>query len=214
MTARISVRLGGAALAALTLTAVTACGASTKSPTPPTPTGTTPVGTPSATPLTATPTPTPTAPTSPTPAAMRTCTDNIRVIPGQTNGAAGHLALTLVFNNVSTTPCRMLGYPGVALVNASGATVANAARTLRGMAGGLPAGAVGPSYVVLAPGHSASALVEASDVPQGNIKDCGSFSLIVTVPEQTVAVPAGTATMPRCDLQVHPVVAGTSGGKG
>lgn len=214
MTQRISVRLGGAAIAALTLALASACGGSPSSSTPPTPTATTPVATPSATPLTPTPTPTPTAPSSPTPAAIRTCTDNIRVIPGQTNGAAGHLTLTLVFNNVSTTPCRMRGYPGVALVNASGATVANAARTLRGMAGGEPAGAVGPSYVVLAPGHSASALVEASDVPQGSVKNCGSFSLIVTVPEQTVAVPAGTATMPRCDLQVHPVVAGTGGGKG
>jgi hypothetical protein len=144
---------------------------------------------------------------------MRTCTNDIRVIPGQTDGAAGHLALVLVFNNVSTTPCRMLGYPGVALVDAHGATVANAARTLRGMAGGEPGGVVAPSYVVLPAGHSASALVEASDVPQGGVTNCGSYNLNVTAPDQTVAVPAGTATMPRCDLQVHPVVAGTGGGR-
>ncbi len=214
MTQRISVRLGGAAIAALTLATAAACGSSPSSTTTPTPTATTPAATPSATPLTSSPTPTGTATPSPTVAAMRSCSDNIRVIPGQTTGAAGHLALVLVFNNVATTPCRMLGYPGVALVNAKGATIANAARTLRGMAGGEPAGVVGPSYVVLKPGHSASALVEASDVPQGGITNCGSYSLIVTAPDQTVAVPAGTATMPRCDLQVHPVVAGTSGGKG
>ncbi len=211
MTQRIPARLGGA-FALLMLAATTACGTPASPATPPTGSATTPQ-TPSATPLTPTPATTPSTPTSPTTPAMRMCTDNIRVIPGQTNGAAGHLALVLVFNNVSTTPCRMRGYPGVDLVNGSGTAVAHAKRTLRGMAGGEPAGVVGPAYVVLAPGHSASALVEASDVPQGGVTNCGSFSLIVTAPEQTVAVPAGTATMPRCDLQVHPVVAGTGGGK-
>lgn len=135
------------------------------------------------------------------------------MIPGQSDGAAGHVSLVLIFNNVSTSPCRMLGYPGVDLVSPSGTAVAHAARTLRGMAGGEPVGTAAPSYVVLAAGHSASTLVEASDVPQGGVTDCGSFSLMVTPPGQRVAVPAGTAMMPRCDLQVHPVVAGTGGGR-
>jgi len=141
------------------------------------------------------------------------CTSDIRVIPGTVQGAAGHLALVLVFNNVSTTTtCEIIGYPGVDLVTASGATVAHLTRTLRGMAGGEPAGVTAPQGVVLAPGASASALAEASDVPQGGITNCGSYSLLITVPNQYVAVPGGTSMLPRCAAEIHPVVPGTSGG--
>lgn len=128
-------------------------------------------------------------------------------------GAAGHRALALVFNNVSrTTRCEIFGYPGVDLVTAAGATVAHLTRTLRGMAGGEPVGVTAPHAVVLAPGASASALAEASDVPQAGITDCGNYGLRITVPNQYVAVPGGTAMLPRCEAEIHPVVPGTSGG--
>jgi hypothetical protein len=141
------------------------------------------------------------------------CTNDIRVIPGTSQGAAGHIALVLVFNNVSTTTtCELFGYPGVDLVTSSGAIVAHLTRTLRGMAGGEPAGVTAPQPVVLAPGASASALAEASDVPQGGISDCGNYSLLITVPNQFVSVSGGTATLPRCAAEIHPVVPGTSGG--
>lgn len=141
------------------------------------------------------------------------CTNDIRVIPGQTQGAAGHLALVLVFNNVSRIKtCEIFGYPGVDLVNAAGHAVAHLTRTLRGMAGGEPAGVTGPQPVILPPGASASALAEASDVPQNGITDCGSYSLLITVPNQFVPVPGGTATLPRCAAEIHPVVLGTTGG--
>jgi hypothetical protein len=135
------------------------------------------------------------------------------VIPGTGQGAAGHLALVLVFNNVSTTTtCELFGYPGVDLVTPSGTAVAHLTRTLRGMAGGEPAGVTAPQDVVLAPGASASALAEASDVPQDGIADCGNYSLLVTVPNQFVSVPAGTAMLPKCAAEIHPVVPGTTGG--
>jgi hypothetical protein len=148
-----------------------------------------------------------------TPASTPLCSSDIRVIPGTVQGAAGHRALVLVFNNVSpTTTCEIIGYPGVDLVTAAGATVAHLTRTLRGMAGGEPAGVTAPQGVVLAPGASASALAEASDVPQGAITDCGNYSLLITVPNQFVAVGGGTAMLPRCEAEIHPVVPGTSGG--
>jgi hypothetical protein len=148
-----------------------------------------------------------------TPVATPPCTNDIRVIPGTAQGAAGHLALVLVFNNVSTTKtCEIFGYPGVDLVTAAGTAVAHLTRTLRGMAGGEPAGVSAPQAVVLAPGASASALVEASDVPQDGITDCGSYSLLITVPNQFVSVPGGTSMLPRCAAEIHPVVPGTSGG--
>ncbi len=153
------------------------------------------------------------APPSSTPASVPPCTADIRVIPGAEQGAAGHRALVLVFNNVSSTvTCELFGYPGVDLVTSAGATVAHLRRTLRGMAGGEPAGVTAPQGVVLAPGASASALAEASDVPQGGITDCGNYSLLITVPNQFVAVSGGTATLPRCDAEIHPVVPGTTGG--
>jgi hypothetical protein len=65
--------------------------------------------------------------------------------------------------------------------------------------------------VVLAPGQSASAVAEASDVPQGGITDCGNYGLRITVPNQFVSVSGGTATLPRCNPQIHPVVSGTTG---
>jgi len=142
------------------------------------------------------------------PAAIPYCSSNIRVINGESQGAAGHLTLVLIFNNVGHTSCRISGYPGLDLVNASGATVAHATRTMSGMAGG----ATSIASVALAPGASASALVEASDVPQGSITNCGSYALMVTPPGQYVAVSAGTAMMPKCALEIHPVVAGTHGG--
>jgi hypothetical protein len=143
------------------------------------------------------------------------CLSDIRVIPGEVQGAAGHRALVLVFNNVShTTTCEIIGYPGVDLVTSSGATVAHLTRTLRGMAGGEPSGVSAPQPVVLAPGASASALAEASAVPQGGITDCGNYNLLVTVPNQYVSVSGGTAVLPRCEAQIHPVVAGTAGGLG
>jgi hypothetical protein len=121
----------------------------------------------------------------------------------------------LIFNNVSTTTtCEIFGYPGVDLVTASGATVVHLTRTLRGMAGGEPAGVTAPQPIVLAPGASASALAEASDVPQGGITDCGSYALLITVPNQDASVPGGTTMLPRCDAQIHPVVAGITGGMG
>lgn len=145
---------------------------------------------------------------SATAAAIPRCTQNIRVIVGARQGAAGHLAMVLIFNNAGHTTCRILGYPGLDEVTASGALVVHAKRTLQGMAGG--ASAVVP--VTLAPGASASALVEASDVPQGGTADCGSYSMMVTPPDQFVAVSAGTAMFPKCALEIHPVVAGTHGG--
>jgi len=80
------------------------------------------------------------------------------------------------------------------------------------MAGGEPAGVTAPQGVVLAPGASASALAEASDVPQGAITDCGNYSLLITVPNQYVSVGGGTAMLPRCEAEIHPVVPGTRGG--
>jgi len=129
------------------------------------------------------------------------------VIPGEVEGAAGHRFLVLVFNNVGATTCEMVGYPKVDLVDASGNVVQHVKQTLRGQTG-LPANVNHPQPVTLTGGKSASAVMEASAIPQGDGSECKDYSLMVTPPGQESAVPAGPARMPNCDTQVHPVVAG------
>lgn len=205
MILRISAVASGVCAALVLAACGTSSPASSSTPAVPStsPTSATSATSPSMTSRPSSPTPTATVP-----AVVPVCSTNIRVIEGQSQGAAGHLTLVLIFNNVGHTSCRIVGYPKVALVTPSGAVVAHAQQSLSGMAGG----ASGIASITLPAGASASSLVEASDVPQGSITDCGSYSLMVTPPNQTVAVPAGTATMPKCEIQVHPVVAGTGGG--
>ena len=77
----------------------------------------------------------------------------------------------------------------------------------------LPAGATEPTVVTLPAGKSASTVLEASAVPQGDDPPCKDYSLMVTPPGQTEPVSAGPAQIPDCDVQVHPVVAGDTGGR-
>jgi len=114
-----------------------------------------------------------------------------------------------VFANASTRPCTLLGYPGVAGLDASGRQVVQAVRSFSGYLGG--------DYVVravrLEPGGRAAALVEGTDVPSGSATSCLRCPrLLVTAPGQTESHPL-SGGMPDCSpLQVHPVVAGTTGG--
>ena len=150
---------------------------------------------------------------------MAACIENIRIIPLDPQGAAGHRTLILAFNNVSTTTtCSMSGYPGVDLIDSNGNTVVHLAQTLRGMAGGLSSGLTVPQTVVLPPGGSASALVEATSLPPNGYTSCGEYNLLVTPPGMQpgphISLTPGPETMPGCEAQVHPVVAGMGGGLG
>lgn len=135
------------------------------------------------------------------------CTSNIRVIPGEIDAGAGHRFLPIRFNNVGKTACTIAGYPEVDLVDASGHVVKRAKETLRGQAG-LPAGTTEPPVVTLLPGKSASTVIEASAIPEGDNPPCQDYDLMITPPGQKHAVPAGPAQLPDCNLQVHPVEAG------
>ena len=127
------------------------------------------------------------------------------------SAAAGHQGVVLLFVNKGTTPCVLFGYPGVAGLNSSGSQVTQAQRTLTGMMGGLAPGVTTLPRITLAPGQSASAVVEGVDVPSGNAP-CATYpSLLVTAPNTKVSVPIALS-LPGCQpLQVHPVVPGTTG---
>ena len=146
------------------------------------------------------------------PSGATTCASGIRVIPGEVDAGAGHRFLVLRFNNVGQATCTISGYPKVDLVDGSGKVVAHARQTPNGQAG-LPSDTTEPPVVTLTAGKSASTVLEASAIPAGDDPPCKDYALMVTAPGQTEAVSAGPAQMPDCDVQVHPVVAGDTGGR-
>jgi hypothetical protein len=123
---------------------------------------------------------------------------------------AGHRSVVLVLTNVTTGPCRLYGYPGVAGLDAAGKQIVQAARTPHGYLGGLSDGAPIPT-VDIGAGQAASAMVEATAAkPDGS--SCTPYAgLLVTPPDEkkSTRVPwPGDG----CDaLQIHPVVAGVTG---
>ncbi len=67
------------------------------------------------------------SPTTTSASASQCTTGQLSVSVGQAQGAAGSVIIPLVFQNTGTTSCTMQGYPGVSLVDASGAQVGPAA---------------------------------------------------------------------------------------
>ena len=137
---------------------------------------------------------------------------HLAVAAGEGTAGLGHEGVVLLFRNVGSTVCALHGYPGVAGLNSGGRQVTQARRTPSGYLGGLAFGQTTPPNVVLAPGQTASALVEGTDVPMGNEMSCPSYpSLLVTPPNTTSSVPV-SASLPGCSgLAIHPVVPGTGG---
>ena len=127
------------------------------------------------------------------------------------NSGMGHIGVILVFTNTGVATCHLMGYPGVAGLDAAGHQVIQAVRTLNGYVRVLPAGHGAP-VVTLATGQSASAFVEGTDVPTGGATSCPTYpKLLVTPPNTTQSVTIAKA-MPGCSpVQVHPVVPGTTG---
>jgi hypothetical protein len=128
------------------------------------------------------------------------------------SSAAGHQGVVLLFVNNGSTSCVLYGYPGAAGLNEGGAQVVQAQRTLTGMMGGLAPGVTALPRITLAPGQTASAVVEGTDVPSGTETSCPTYpSLLVTAPNAKASVTIRFA-LPGCSgLQVHPAVPGTSG---
>jgi hypothetical protein len=128
-------------------------------------------------------------------------------------GVGGHTGGLFEFTNPSATPCTLIGYPGVALVNRSGQQQFQAVRTLAGYLGGSTKPA--PQTVTLAArGGVASALLETVDRnndPNGSA--CGeSTAVLVTIPNTTTTRTFPETSVPLCAApEIHPVVAGTTG---
>src|SRR6185503_5362938 len=72
-------------------------------------------------------------------------------------GATGHANFIVRFRNQTTHACTLYGYPAVDALNASGAVIAHARRTLTGFTGGSTHGL---QTITVRPGRYASADVE------------------------------------------------------
>lgn len=218
------------AMAVLALAAVaTGCGSSARQTTPPT------TGLPAATTTTTAPAPATTAVATTVPSSTTAATTvpstttapsrpvacqsrALLVSLGAGGAGAGHVGVALLFKNVGPIACILQGYPGVALLNASGQQATQAVRTPSGYLGGLAAGATTPPTIVAQPGQTASALLEGTDVATGS-QSCPSYpAAVVTPPNQTVSTKlklvkgsSGTG-FPGCSpVEIHPLVKGTTG---
>jgi hypothetical protein len=135
----------------------------------------------------------------------------LTVSVGPVEGASGHRSVPVLFTNIGAQPCRLRGYPGVAAVDSNERQVAQAKRTLHGYMGGLATGTTLPT-VTLLPGRSASALVEALAFNASDGSACTAYyGLLVTAPDDTESTRLPWGNDGCSDLQIHPVVPGTSG---
>jgi hypothetical protein len=126
------------------------------------------------------------------------------------DAGSGHRSRVLVFRNTGGSTCVLQGYPGVAGLDGTGHQVAQAQRTLNGYLGGVRTG--NPPLVRLAPGTAASATVEALAFDAATGASCTPYAgLLVTPPDETHSVHLGWGSDGCSDLQIHPVVAGTTG---
>jgi hypothetical protein len=123
-------------------------------------------------------------------------------------GGLGHIGIVLLLRNRAPGVCDLFGYPGVKLLGASGAGQ-DAKRTSSGYLGGISGS--GLPIIHLAPGATASALMEGSDVPTGTGSCPIWTALLVTPPNETSTVRIAHAVGALCTPQIHPVVEGTSG---
>jgi hypothetical protein len=119
----------------------------------------------------ASPTGTTASPGSPSPASMAACvTSQLKISLTNTGALAGQAGGYLKFDNDSSTPCRMSGWPAVIGLTAQGQ--ATPLRRLQSTMFGAWHDIAPPPVVTLQPGDSAYAVVAADDKPAGNATSC------------------------------------------
>ncbi len=119
-------------------------------------------------------------------------------------------AEAVVFTDIGHRSCTLQGYPGVSF--ADGGTLIDATRVLNGFRGDLPP-LTSPPLVTLAPGASASAMVQWSLYDGRACYPNGTGAFEVTAPNTTNTIILSHAIMGRqgicSSLEINPVVPGT-----
>ena len=93
----------------------------------------------------------------------------------QSSGAAGTIALSIAFRNISPATCKLQGFPKLKLRNASGPLPTHVQH------GGLAIFQHPALDVSLAPGKVTSLLVAYSDVPTGSETHCRNATTLVVI---------------------------------
>ena len=170
-------------------------------------------GTPSGTPKSTTTTssaPSPTTSTTTQPTTLACATAQLQVTAGMSSGAAGTIGQVILFTNVSSALCLLHAFPGVAGLDANGNQLTQATRILNGAP--FSGSAASLPTIQLAPGSTASAFVEGSDVPSGAATSCVTYAALLVTPPNTSQSIHVAASLPGCSgLRVTPVVSGTAG---
>jgi hypothetical protein len=134
---------------------------------------------------------------------------NVRVTSGL--GGAGHVSSVILVSNIGPGACRLTGYPDIRFLNARMNTVALTTATPRGFSGGLPVGAPVPK-IDLRKGEVASAVMEGTDIPQGNATTCPTYSsYTITIPGVPGTRRIRQAFGSCAGVSVHPFVLGFNG---
>jgi hypothetical protein len=143
----------------------------------------TPASTSASTPASQASSPAPAAPTSSAPASAASClTSNLHITIGNGGAGAGTDFTILDFMNSGTSACTLFGFPGVSLINSSGAQIGAAATRNPSK----PATAI-----TLAPGAKANAtlgVANAENYPASACKPTAATQLKVFPPNQTQAI--------------------------
>ena len=125
-------------------------------------------------------------------ATPRCHTGRLYVTVSGSNGAAGHIAVTLRFVSIAPATCSFYGFPGMLLVSAGGQNMTT--HVLWGTGSQLPK--VPEKTILVKPGAAAYATFMYADVPTGS-ETCPPVGYyLVTPPDETTSavVPANGAT--------------------
>lgn len=124
---------------------------------------------------------------------------------GGASGAAGHVGGTFTFRNISSSTCTLFGYPGMLMLNSSGAAIHT--EVVRGSSVVVPA--ISPTTVTLHPSRPASFFFGYADVPTGS-QTCPASTRVEITPPNAFGHLIIAANLSPCGgvITVSPVVAG------
>jgi Protein of unknown function (DUF4232) len=138
---------------------------------------------------------------------LQACTGNQLTVTSEPlkgqNGYADSRGIMLTYINNGKEPCTLTGYPGAAIVDAAGSTVADAVRTPFGILGGYTSGGSAPRVVLYTSGGTA--VIEWTMTSHGGSR-CYTNVMLLSTPPGTTATESYRRHPRVCGLQVHPVV--------
>jgi hypothetical protein len=138
---------------------------------------------------------------------LRTCADNQLTVTSEPltglNGYENSRGILLTYLNDGKEPCTLTGYPGAAIVDAAGHTVADADPTPYGVLGGYTSGGFAPRVVLYV--EAGNAVIEWTARSEGGSRCYSNVTLLSTPPGTTATKSYGRQSRV-CGLQVHPVV--------